>query len=232
MAATRFAVPGFGLNDSDEEVVRQVLAGNTALFEVLMRRHNQLVYRAARAILREDAEAEDVMQDAYVRAYQNLGQFAGRATFSTWISRIAINEALKRRQRRSLYQEPRPMPDEQVPTMDHFESPAPNPEQQVSTAETRFLLEQAIDALPEIYRCVFVMRDVQEMDTEGTATALDISEDTVKTRLHRARVLLRNHLYIRIGACSSEAFAFHATRCDRVVRNVFERLEEFARGKS
>jgi RNA polymerase sigma-70 factor (ECF subfamily) len=224
MVATQTTVPEYGLND--EEVVKRVLEGDTAIFEVLMRRHNQLVYRAARAILREDTEAEDVMQEAYVRAYQNLQQFAGRAKFSTWISRIAINEALKRRQRRSLYEESRPMSDEQVSTMDQFASSFPNPEQQVSTTETRHLLEQAIDDLPDIYRSVFVLRDVEEMDTEGAAAALDISEDTVKTRLHRARVLLRKHLYTTIGASSREAFSFHATRCDRVVTNVFGRLKK------
>src|SRR5579872_93554 len=221
--------PGFRL--SDEEVVVQVLEGNTALFEVLMRRHNQLVYRAARAILREDAEAEDVMQDAYVRAYQNLRQFAGRSQFSTWITRIAVNEAFKRRLRGNRYEEPRPMSDEQETTMDRFESPIPNPEQHVSTSETRRLLEQAIEGLPDLYRSVFVLRDVQDMDTESTAIALEISADTVKTRLHRARALLRKHLYMKIGACGSEAFSFHATRCDRVVRNVLERLNETSLGE-
>src|SRR5579862_5359963 len=138
MVASQLTVPGFGL--SDEDVVREVLEGNTALFEVLMRRHNQRVYRAARAILREDAEAEDVMQDSYVRAYQNLRQFAGRAQFSTWISRIAVNESFKRKERRSRYADPRLTPDEQDSTMDQFESSAPNPEQHASTGETRRLL--------------------------------------------------------------------------------------------
>ncbi len=229
MAATQLTVPGFGL--SDEEVVSQVLEGNTALFEVLMRRHNQRVYRAARAILHEDAEAEDVMQDSYVRAYQHLRQFAGRAQFSTWSSRIAVNESFKRKQRRSRYTEPRPKPDEQDSTMDQFESSAPTPEQHASTGETRQLLEQAIDGLPDIYRAVFVLRDVEDMDTGSTAEALEISEDTVKTRLHRARALLRNHLYMKIGASSSEAFSFHAARCDRVVNSVFQRLKEMEIGK-
>jgi RNA polymerase sigma-70 factor, ECF subfamily len=217
---------------SDEEVVSRVLGGDTAVFEILMRCYNQLVYRSARAILREDTEAEDVMQEAYVRAYQNLHQFAGRAKFSTWISRIAINEALPRRKRRSLYQEPEPMSEGQNRTMDRFASSAPSPEQQTSLSETHVLLERAIEALPEIYRTVFVLRDVEDMDTAGTAVTLDITEESVKTRLHRARMLLRKQLYTEIGNCNKETFAFHAVRCDRVVKNVFERIAEIENQKS
>ena len=215
---------------SDDEVVNRVLGGDTAMFEVLMRRYNQLVYRAARAILREDGEAEDVMQEAYVRAYQNLRQFAGRSQFSTWICRIAINEALKRRRRGSLYQEP-PMSDDDdrpIELMDQFVSPAPNPEQQASSEEARRLLEHAIEALPEMYRTVFVMREVEDMDTQNTALALDIAEDAVKTRLRRARVTLRKYLFARIGASSKEVFPFPAPRCDRVVKGVFQRLSKLA----
>src|SRR5207302_6245429 len=112
----------------------------------------------------------------------------------TWISRIAIHEALKRRRRGSLYQEPRPMSDDRDSPMDYFVSHAPNPEQQASTEETRRLLEHAIEALPDIYRTVFMMRDVEEMDTQNTALALDIGDDAVKTRLRRARVTLRKYL--------------------------------------
>jgi len=215
---------------SDDEVVNRVLGGDTAMFELLMRRYNQLVYRAARAILREDTEAEDVMQEAYVRAYQNLRQFAGRSKFSTWICRIAINEALKRRRRGSLYQEPPMSDDEDRPMgqMDQFVSPAPDPEQQASSEETRRLLENAIEALPEMYRTVFVLREVEDLDTQNTAQALDIAEDAVKTRLRRARVTLRKYLFARIGASRKEVFPFPAPRCDRVVTGVFKRLTELA----
>ena len=119
--------------------------------------------------------------------------------------------------------------EEQDQPMDHFAASAPSPEQQASTSETRALLEKAIEMLPEIYRTVFVLRDVEEMDTSGTATALDITEETVKTRLHRARVMLRKQLYEQIGSSSKEAFPFHAVRCDRVVKNVFERIGELPR---
>jgi RNA polymerase sigma-70 factor (ECF subfamily) len=210
---------------ADEEVVQRVLAGDTAMFEILMRRHNQRLYRIARAILRDDSEAEDLIQDSYVRAYQHLGQFQGRAKFSTWLSRIAVHEALARRRRRGRYEEMKPMSEDQGEKMDRFASQEPSPEQQVSSLETRRLLEQAIAALPEIYRTVFVMRDVEDMDTADTATVLDISEENVKTRLHRARALLRKKLYAQAGSQAREAFSFHAVRCDRVVRNVFLRIK-------
>src|SRR5215467_1835381 len=143
----------------DEDVVKSVLAGDTAMFEILMRRHNQRLYRIGRAILHDDAEAEDLIQDSYVRAYQHLNQFEGRAKFSTWLSRIAVNEALARKRRRGLYEEMKPMSEDQGEKMDRFASAEPSPEQQVSSLETRRLLEQAISALPEIYRTVFVMRE-------------------------------------------------------------------------
>jgi RNA polymerase sigma-70 factor, ECF subfamily len=224
--AISMAITMFERGLSDEEVVSRVLGGETAIFEILMRRYNQLVYRSARMILREDTEAEDVMQEAYVRAYQNLHQFAGRAKFSTWITRIAINEALARKRRGKLYQEPEPMSGEKNQTMDRFESSARTPEQHTYLSETHLLLERAIESLPEIYRTVFVMRDVEDADTTETAAALDITEETVKTRLHRARMLLRKQLFAQIGSSSKEVFAFDAIRCDRVVKNVFERIQE------
>jgi RNA polymerase sigma-70 factor, ECF subfamily len=217
-----------GQRDSlaDEEVVHSVLAGDTAMYEILMRRHNQRLYRVARAILRDDAEAEDLIQDTFVRAYQHLSQFEGRAKFSTWLTRIAVNEALARRHRLSLHKELEPMSEHQGEKMDRFASAAPSPEQQASSSETLRILENAVAALPEIYRTVFVLRDVEDMDTGETAAALNISEENVKTRLHRARALLRKKLYAQAGTHTQEAFAFHAVRCDRVVQNVFLRIRE------
>jgi RNA polymerase sigma-70 factor, ECF subfamily len=213
---------------SDEEVVARVLDGDIASFEILMRRHNQRLYRIGRAILRNDAEAEDVMQDAYVRAYEHLSQFAGRAKFSTWLSRIAVNEALARRRRLRAHEELEPsnMTDENgyELKMEHFATSAPNPEQQATTSEMKGLLEAAIEDLPDDYRSVLVLRDVEEMDTNETAVALDISEENVKVRLHRARALLRKKMFARGGAHRKEAFLFHAVRCDRVVKNVFDRI--------
>jgi RNA polymerase sigma-70 factor (ECF subfamily) len=211
---------------ADEDVVRCVLAGDTSKFEILMRRHNQRLYRVACAILHNEAEAEDLIQDTYVRAYQYLSQFEGRAKFSTWLTRIAVNEALARRRRQGLYKELDPMSEHQGEKMDRFASTTPSPEQQASSSETLRLLEQAVASLPEIYRTVFVLRDVEDMDTGDTAAVLNISEENVKTRLHRARALLRKKLYAQAGRHAGEAFAFHAIRCDRVVRNVFRRIEE------
>jgi RNA polymerase sigma-70 factor (ECF subfamily) len=208
---------------SDEQVVSQVLAGQTAMFEIVMRRHNQRLYRVARAILRDDAEAEDVMQDAYVRAYEHLSQFAGAAKFSTWLTRIAVHEALARRHRRNRYEE-LDHTSEQDP-MERFAALTPNPEQQTSNSELRQMLEQAVAELPEPYRAVFMLRDVEEMSTSEAAYALEITEQNVKVRLHRARALLRRNLYARAGAERTQAFTFHAVRCDRVVKNVFERIE-------
>jgi RNA polymerase sigma-70 factor (ECF subfamily) len=213
---------------TDEQVAERVLQGETALFEVLMRRHNQRLYRVARTILRDDAEAEDVMQDAYVRAFQHLAQFEARAKFSTWLTRIAVNEALGRLRRRSRYQSIEP-DEPNGDLMQLLTSSAASPEQQASSAETVALLESAILSLPETYRTALVMRDVEDMTTAETAQALDISEENVKIRLHRARALLRKELYARAGASSAAAFQFHAVRCDRVVSNVFARLAQLGR---
>lgn len=211
---------------SDEEVVVRVLAGQTALFEIVMRRHNQLLYRVAWAILRNDGEAEDVMQDAYVRAFEHLAQFAGRAKFSTWLTRIAVHEALARQRRGNRNQELEPTSERNGDPMDRLATLEPNPEQQASNSEIRRLLEEAVKKLPDAYRTIFMLRDVEEMSTTDTANILEISEENVKVRLHRARALLRKGLYERAGIERKEAFNFHAVRCDRVVKNVFERIQK------
>ena len=211
---------------SDEEVVARVLAGETGMFEVVMRRHNQRLYSVARAILRNDGEAEDVMQDAYVRAYEHLNQFAGRAKFSTWLTRIAVHEALARQRRGNRYQELEPMSEREGDPMDRFASLTPNPEQQASNSEIRRLLEEAVDSLPDNYRTVFMLRDIEEISTTDAADVLEITEENVKVRLHRARALLRKSLYARAGMQKNEAFNFHAIRCDRVVKNAFERIQK------
>jgi len=213
---------------SDEEVVTRVLAGETGMFEIIMRRHNQLLYRVARAILRNDGEAEDVMQDAYVRAYEHLGQFAAKAKFSTWLTRIAVHEALSRQRRGNRYQELEPMSEREGDPMDRFASLAPDPEQQASNSEVRRLLEESVEKLPDAYRTIFILRDIEEMSTTDAAEVLEITEDNVKVRLHRARALLRKSLYARAGMERKEAFNFHAVRCDRVVKNVFERIQKQA----
>jgi RNA polymerase sigma-70 factor, ECF subfamily len=210
---------------TDEEIVTRVLAGDTGAFEIIMRRHNQRLYRTSRAILRDEAQAEDVVQDAYVRAYQHLGQFAGKSQFGGWLLRIAVNEALARLRGRKRYEEASALQEEEGDRMDHFASAAPNPEQQASNSEMRTLLEQSIDALPEPQRTVLVMRDVEEMSTTETAETLGITEENVKVRLHRARAILRRKLYTHARVESKAAFAFLGTRCDRVVASVLKRIQ-------
>jgi RNA polymerase sigma-70 factor, ECF subfamily len=206
----------------DEEVVRRVRAGEGALFEVLMRRHNQRLYRTARAIVRDEAEAEDVMQQAYVNAYTHLGQFTGRASFATWLTRIAMYEALGRLRRRARVTEIESMADGDGGGV--LQDRGPNPERQAFIGELRRTLEGGVDALPEAYRSVFVLRDVEGLSTAETAQCLGLSEDVVKTRLVRARAQLRRQLSEQIGQGVKDLFAFEATRCNRVVDAVLARL--------
>jgi RNA polymerase sigma-70 factor (ECF subfamily) len=203
---------------TDEEIVHRILAGDRALFELLMRRHNERVYRVARAITKDEREAEDVMQQAYVNAYTHLRQFNGQARFATWLTRIAVNEALGRVRRRDKYE---PF-DEELSNVEPFSSwsSMPSPERQAFAGELRELLEWAIDGLPDGAREVFVLREVEGLSTAETAAALGVSEDVIKTRLSRARSALRRSLLERTGATAPEAFRFYRPRCDRVVAHV------------
>jgi RNA polymerase sigma-70 factor, ECF subfamily len=186
------------------------------MFEILMRRHNQRLYRATRAILRDDAEAEDAVQQAYLNAYRHLDQFEGRAQFSTWLTRIAVYEALARRKR----VEGNPTRSEEG-LGETAASPAPDPERQAYGKELSVLLESALAALPEGYRSVFILREVDGLSTAETARHLRISDATVKTRLHRAKGLLQRKLQTVTPA---EAFSFDGARCDRLVEGVMRRL--------
>jgi RNA polymerase sigma-70 factor (ECF subfamily) len=212
-------------NVPDEELVKRVLAGDSALYEIIMRRHNQLLYRVVRAILPNDEEAEDVMQDAYVRAYEHLGQFAGRAQFRTWLTRIAVHEALARVRRSMRFSSPPPGENFEGDPMEILVASGRTPEQQAADSELRNLLESAIAQLPESYRTVFMLRDVQDMSIDEVAGILDLSEGTVKVRLHRARRALRKMIYGRAKGHLVGAFPFPAVRCDRVVAGVFERIQ-------
>jgi RNA polymerase sigma-70 factor (ECF subfamily) len=218
-AASPFAGP------SDEELARRVAAGETALFEILMRRYNQRLFRVARAILRDEAEAEDVMQQAYVNAYAHLGQFAGRARFSTWLTRIAVNEALARLRRRGRFDQVDATPDWEERAVHRIAVPRADPEQQALRGEMRAVLEASFEAIPQIYRTVFVLREVEGLSTAEAAACLSLGEDAVKTRLFRARALLRRELLERAGVVSAELFPFHLSRCDLVVAAVLARLD-------
>lgn len=205
----------------DEEIVELVLQGQTALYEILMRRYNERLYRAARAILRNDTEAEDVMQQAYVNAYTHLRQFDHRAKFSTWLTRIAVHEAIARARKQGRY---RPIDDEGSNLESFMTTRTPNPERQAFARELGALLETAIDELPDGCREVFILRQVEGMNTSEVAEALGVSEDVVKTRLSRGRAALRRDLFDRAGIEAPSAFRFERPRCDRVVAAVLARI--------
>lgn len=209
---------------ADEQVVARVLAGETPLFEILMRRYNQRLFRVARSILGNDGEAEDVTQDAYVRAYVHLNQFAGRARFSTWLTKIAVHEAMARLRSRQRLVEIDAATESMEDGMG-LESKTPSPEQEVLNRTIRIVLEGGVDRLPETYRSVFMLREIEGLSTSETAECLDLTEETVKVRLHRARSLMRRYIYAETGAASAEAFQFLGARCDRMVSAVLERLE-------
>ena len=201
-------------------------AGDVDLFEVLMRRYNQKLYRAARSVFPHDpSEAEDVVQDAWVRAFEHLDQFEGRAQLSTWLVRITLHEAWararkRRRQRAASLEESAPGEE----TAMELATPGPDPEKDASALEMRAILENAVAALPETYRTVFVLRSIEDMSTEETAECLDLSLDAVKTRLHRARGLLRRELLARAGTSVAPLYSFAGARCDRIVASVLARV--------
>jgi len=224
------ALAGPSATLTDEEVVTRVLAGETALYEVLMRRHNARIFRVARAIVRDDTEAEDVMQEAYVRAFGQLPRFEGRSQWSTWVTRIAVNEALARVRRRGRFVDTDVEDVElredggMISREDSRSVTPPGPEDMASARELGALLERAVDALPDIYRVVFVLREAQGLSTSDTAASLSITEELVKVRLHRARAELRRWLDERVGAVTRDLYGFHLSRCDRVVAAVLARI--------
>ncbi len=213
---------------SDEsDLVRRALSRDGAAFRTIMERHNRRLYRIARAVLRDDSEAEDTVQESYVRAFANLGTFRGDSSLSTWLGRIALNEALGRLRRRR--------PAVPIDTMEVLRTHAqiiqfPNamtaedPERTMAQREILRLVERATEALPEIFRTVFVTRVIEGMSVQETAELLDIEPETVKTRLHRARHLLRDQLESEIGPVLLDAFPFAGRRCARVTDAVLKRL--------
>ena len=214
---------------SDLDIIKRVLAGDTAGFELIMRRYNRRLFRIARSVLRNDADAEDVVQDAYIRAYEHLSGFAGTGAFSAWLARIALNEALGRLRgadasARSRISFDDPEESEEANYMASLISTLPSPEQSAARGEVRHLLETAIDALPDAYRMTFIMCGVEEMSVAETADCLEIEPATVKTRYHRARTILRQQLSGLVDDAAGEVFSFDGERCDRIVSGVFLRL--------
>jgi RNA polymerase sigma-70 factor (ECF subfamily) len=214
---------------TDAEVVERVRAGDRALFEILMRRHNVRLYRAARAVLKNEHDVEDVMQQAYINAFTHLHQFEERSQFSTWLIRIGLNEAFARRRKvqaaESREERDSHVSDDRQEVIDAVASMQPDPERQAYARELHRVLEDAVDALPDTYRTVFMLRDVEGLSTSETGEGLGLGEEAVKTRLHRARAMIRRAVTARIGSVASGAFQFHAPRCDRVVAAVLARID-------
>ena len=223
MPNTQAAVAGL----SDAELATQAARGDPHAFEAIMRRHNRALFRTARAILRDDAEAEDALQEAYLQAHRTLGGYRGDARLSTWLARIVANEALmrlrKQVRRSAIVPIHSGLADEEIDQRTEG-SMEKEPETSARRAEVRKLLEARIDALPNAYRSVFMLRAVEEYTVDETAAILQIPEATVRSRLFRARSLLREGLASEADVATGEAFAFAGERCDRVVAHVMQRL--------
>jgi RNA polymerase sigma-70 factor (ECF subfamily) len=219
----------------ESEAIARIVAGDRAAFVWLMRRYNQKLYRTARSILKDDAEAEDAVQEAYLLAHRSLAGFRGDATLSTWLVRVVVNESLGRLRKRKrdaeiirLGHTDTEVDDALETTMDN--APFEPPESAALRAETRRLLESKIDLLPDAFRTVFMLRAVEEMSVEETAVALGIPEPTVRSRYFRAKGLLREALARDVDMAIGDAFAFAGSRCDRIVAQVLARLDAMQAG--
>lgn len=219
----RNAAPERIANDeSDDQLVQRVLAGDQLAFELIMRRYNQRLFRVARSLLRDDHEAEDALQDAYLRAYEKLAQFEHRARFSTWLTRIVVHEALGQRRKRSRVRLVDPHVTESGPMQSLHATDDVTAAS--SRQELRQILAQAVESLPEDLRVVFTMRLIEGLDTAETAECLELSESNVKVRLHRARAQLRQWIDRQIGIEVRQLFQFGGERCDRIVQGVLRRI--------
>lgn len=212
--------PADGCTLTDEEVVTRVLNGQRDLFEAIMRRYNQRLFRLVRSIVRPDTEAEDALQEAYLNAYRRLDGFEGRSSLATWLARIAIRAATARRRKQRSAEELR----ERIAQQLEASQDAPDPESDASARETRARIEDAIDGLPETYRTVVVLRLVERLSTAEVAETLGLSEEAVRVRLHRGRQELRATLLATLDPDLTRAFAFDGERCDRLVAGVLERI--------
>lgn len=211
----------------DTELAARAADGDDVAFECIMRRHNRLLFRTARSILKSDAEAEDALQESYLRAWRALGSFRSDARLSTWLVRIVINEALGRLRRRgaevfSLDA----TADPEGPSMEDVMegNPDERPDRAAMRAELRHCMESRIDALPEAFRTVFMLRAVEELSVEEVAAALGLPDATVRTRFFRARGLLREALASDVDRALGDAFSFDGARCDRIVAGVMTKL--------
>jgi RNA polymerase sigma-70 factor (ECF subfamily) len=208
---------------TDGDLVDQIRKGDKPLFEAVMRRYNQRLFRLARSLLRDDSEAEDVLQDAYVRAYAHLDQLHDAERLGSWLSHIVVHESRARLRKRGRHRQLVDQAGKGVP-MRIVPSASVDPEEQALNHQLGGVLVGAIDALPVGYRVVFVLRDVEGLSTAEVAESVGISEMAVKTRLHRARAALREELFSRIGAAALPPFSFDGERCDRIVNTVLSRI--------
>jgi len=211
----------------DAELVDRARRRDNEAFRLIMQRHNRRLYRIARAVLRNDGEAEDAVQEAYVRAFTHLAEFRGDASLATWLSRIVLNEALgrirRRRGERDLAALENPMPQADIIPFP-LAAPPPDPERSMAQRQIQQMLEHAIDDLPDDFRTVLVARVIEDMSVEETARLLGLRAETVKTRLHRARKLLRDALERQVGPALTDAFPFDGARCARMTEQVLARL--------
>jgi RNA polymerase sigma-70 factor (ECF subfamily) len=208
----------------DTVLVERIRSGEVGLFELLMRRYNQRLFRVIRSVNTDDSEAEDVLQDAWVHAFEHLGQFEGRSSFATWVTKIALHGALRREQQRKRIVALADGNGEITAEAEQVSSTTDNPEQQAFQGEMRQVLRSAVDRLPSAYRAVFMLRKVEQMSTAETAECLNLSEEAVKTRLHRSRSLLQQDLENQFGPATAESYSFMGHRCDRTVAAVMQRL--------
>jgi RNA polymerase sigma-70 factor, ECF subfamily len=215
---------------ADGELVARTARGDQAAFEAMMRRYNGKLFRIARSILKDDTEAEDALQDAYLQAYRRIDEFRGDAQLATWLTRIVINQALMRLRKQKRDRVVVPFRDRSATSAreeieDVADQQAESPSTAVLRAEVRRMLERRIDELPVAFRTVFVMREVEDMTVQEIAACLSIPETTVRTRLFRARALLRQSLERDVDAATADIFGFAGARCDRIVAAVLERVE-------
>jgi len=213
----------------DDALLRRIRAGDRDAFSDLMRRFNRRLYRVARSVLRDDAEAEDALQDAYLQAYRALPAFRGESALGTWLTRIVVNAALMRQRKTGRRADVIELgadfgSDDAILPRDRLDGPA-QPELAALRAQTRRLIETGIDKLPAAFRTVFVLRAVEELTVEETAATLDIPAATVRTRYFRARAMLREALAREIDFAIEDAFGFDGARCDRIVDAVRRRLD-------
>ena len=211
---------------SDTELVRRALARDEAAVRAIMQANNRKLYRLARGILRNDGEAEDVVQEAYVRAFTHLESFRGDSSLSTWLSRITMNEALGRlrRQRPAVEIDSLPQGALEAQIIQFPLAASDDPEKSMAQREIQRVVEHAIDELPEAFRLVFITRVIEGMNVEETAEILSLKPETVKSRLHRARTMLRDNVERKIGPVVMEAFPFAGKRCERLTDAVLKRL--------